>query len=120
MNEGKSAESLNLCTLGPMCTLEGLRENRAFLSWQATMAFDRKGRQQGRWLARSVKDRFDDIRILKQHIVKRGGEYVDGGHFTAGGGPVDSMLALFSYLSTGVTKDRYFGIKVPPATLEPR
>jgi menaquinone-dependent protoporphyrinogen IX oxidase len=61
----------------------------------------------------------DDLRILKQHIVKRGGEYVDGGHFTAGGGPVDSMLALFSYLSTGVTKDRYFGIKIPPATLEP-
>jgi hypothetical protein len=62
----------------------------------------------------------DDLRILKEHIVKRGGEYVDGGHFTAGGGPVDSMLALFSYLSTGVTKDRYFGIKIPPATLEPR
>jgi hypothetical protein len=61
----------------------------------------------------------DDLRILKQHIVKRGGEYVDGGHFTAGGGPVDSMLALFSYLSTGVTKDRYFGIKIPPATVEP-
>jgi hypothetical protein len=39
----------------------------------------------------------DDLRILKQHIVKRGGEYVDGSHFTAGGGPVDSMLAL-SYL----------------------
>jgi hypothetical protein len=61
----------------------------------------------------------DDLRILKQHIVRLGGEYVDGGHFTAGGGPVDSMLALFSYLSTGVTKDRYFGIKIPPATLEP-
>jgi menaquinone-dependent protoporphyrinogen IX oxidase len=61
----------------------------------------------------------DDLRILKQHIVKRGGEYIDGGHFTAGGGPVDSMLALFSYLSTGVTKDRYFGVKIPPATLEP-
>jgi len=56
---------------------------------------------------------------LKQHIVKRGGEYVDGAHFTAGGGPVDSMLALFSYLSTGVTKERYFGVKIPPATLQP-
>jgi menaquinone-dependent protoporphyrinogen IX oxidase len=61
----------------------------------------------------------DDLRILKNHIVKRGGEYVDGSHFTAGGGPVDSMLALFSYLSTGVTKERYLGMKIPPATLQP-
>ncbi|MDM0109429.1 hypothetical protein QTH97_31200 [Variovorax sp. J22R24] len=61
----------------------------------------------------------DDLRILKEHIVRRGGIYVDGSHFTAGGGPVDSMLALFSYLSTGVTKERYLGIKIPPATLQP-
>jgi hypothetical protein len=61
----------------------------------------------------------DDLRILKQHIVKRGGYYVDGSHFAAGGGPVDSMLALFSYLSIGVTKERYFGIKIPPATHQP-
>jgi menaquinone-dependent protoporphyrinogen IX oxidase len=61
----------------------------------------------------------DDLRILKQHMVKRGGEYVDGSHFTAGGGPVNSMLALFSYLSTGVTKESYLGIKIPPATLQP-
>jgi menaquinone-dependent protoporphyrinogen IX oxidase len=61
----------------------------------------------------------DDLRILKQHIVKRGGDYIGGSHFTAGGGPVDSMLALFSYLSTGITKDRYFGIRIPPATLQP-
>jgi menaquinone-dependent protoporphyrinogen IX oxidase len=61
----------------------------------------------------------DDLKILKQLGVKRGGQYVDGSHFTAGGGPVDSMLALFSFLSTGVTKDRYLGIKIPPATLPP-
>jgi menaquinone-dependent protoporphyrinogen IX oxidase len=61
----------------------------------------------------------DDLRILKEHIVNRGGKYVDGGHFTAGGGPIDSMLALFSYLSTGLTKERYLGIKIPPATLQP-
>jgi menaquinone-dependent protoporphyrinogen IX oxidase len=61
----------------------------------------------------------DDLRILKEHMVKRGGVYVDGGHFTAGGGPVDSMLALFSYLSSGLTKERYLGIKIPPATLQP-
>jgi hypothetical protein len=61
----------------------------------------------------------DDLRILKQHIVKRGGDYIDGGHFTAGGGPVNSMLALFSYLSSGLTKERYLGIKIPPATLQP-
>jgi hypothetical protein len=61
----------------------------------------------------------DDLRILKNLIVKRGGDYLDGSHFTAGGGPVDSMLALFSYLSTGETRQRYYGIKIPPATLQP-
>jgi len=61
----------------------------------------------------------DDLRILKEHLVRRGGQYVDGSHFIAGGGPVDSMLALFSYLSTGETKARYLGMKIPPATLQP-
>jgi menaquinone-dependent protoporphyrinogen IX oxidase len=60
----------------------------------------------------------DDLRILKKLMARRGGKYVDGCHFTAGGGPVDSMLALCSYLSTGVTKERYLGIKIPPATLQ--
>jgi hypothetical protein len=44
---------------------------------------------------------------------------LDGSHFTAGGGPVDSMLARFSYLSAGVTKERYLGIRIPTATLQP-
>lgn len=61
----------------------------------------------------------DDLRILKEHEIKRAGQYVDRSHFTAGGGPVDFMLALFSYLSTGITKDRYLGVKIPPATLQP-
>jgi menaquinone-dependent protoporphyrinogen IX oxidase len=61
----------------------------------------------------------DDLRILQQLIVRRGGNYLDGSHFTAGGGPVDSMLALLSYLSTGVTRERYFGVRIPPATLQP-
>ncbi|MDM0071818.1 hypothetical protein [Variovorax sp. J31P207] len=61
----------------------------------------------------------DDLRILKKLIVKQGGDYLDGSHFTAGGGPVDSMLALLSYLSTGVTKERYLGFRIPPATLQP-
>jgi hypothetical protein len=38
---------------------------------------------------------------------------LDGSRFTAGGGPVDSMPALFSYLSTGVPNDRHRGMKNP-------
>ena len=29
------------------------------------------------------------------------------------------MLALMSYFGTGVIKDRYFGVKIPKANLQP-
>ena len=29
------------------------------------------------------------------------------------------MLALMSYFGTGVIKGRYFGVKIPPANLQP-
>jgi hypothetical protein len=51
--------------------------------------------------------------------IKKGGKFVDGIHFVAAGGPIGSMLALMSYFKTGVIKDRYLGIKIPPANLQP-
>jgi hypothetical protein len=34
-------------------------------------------------------------------------------------GPIGSMLALMSYFGTGVIKDHYLGLKIPPANLQP-
>jgi len=51
--------------------------------------------------------------------IKKGGKFVDGIHFIAAGGPIGSMLALMSYFGTGVIKDRYLGMKIPPANLQP-
>ncbi len=51
--------------------------------------------------------------------IKKGGKFVDGIHFIAAGGPIGSMLALMSYFKTGVIKDRYLGVKIPPANLQP-
>jgi len=51
--------------------------------------------------------------------IKKGGNFVNGIHFIAAGGPVGSMLALMSYFGTGVIKDRYLGMKTPPANLKP-
>jgi hypothetical protein len=60
-----------------------------------------------------------NLRILKELGIKLAGEYLGGSHFVAGGGPIGSMLALFSYLSTGVIKQRYLGVRIPSATLQP-
>lgn len=106
-----------VCVASPTWWLHPCMPIRSFLESDVA-----KSLLEGRYCAAvAVAHRYwrDDLRILKKLLEKRGGRYVDGSHFTAGGGPVDSMLALFSYLSTGVTKERYLGIKIPPATLQP-
>jgi hypothetical protein len=49
----------------------------------------------------------------------RGGEYVDGVHFAFDGGQVRSLLSLISYLGTGESRERYLGVRIPPANLKP-
>jgi hypothetical protein len=46
-------------------------------------------------------------------------KFINGIHFIAAGGPIGSMLALMSYFGTGVIKNRYFGVKIPKANLQP-
>jgi len=60
-----------------------------------------------------------NLHTLRALGIKRGGEYLGGTHFAAGGGSIGSMLALFSYLSKGVVNRRYFGMPIPPANLQP-
>jgi hypothetical protein len=50
---------------------------------------------------------------------QKGGAIVSGIHFVAAGGPIGSMLALMSYFGSGVIKERYLGLKIPPANLMP-
>jgi menaquinone-dependent protoporphyrinogen IX oxidase len=61
----------------------------------------------------------NNLATVKALGIKKGGKFVSGIHFVAAGGPIGSMLALMSYFGTGVIKDRYFGMKIPPANLQP-
>jgi hypothetical protein len=60
-----------------------------------------------------------NLATVKALGIKKGGKFVNSIHFTAAGGPIGSMLALMSYFRTGVIQDRDFGIKIPPANLQP-
>ena len=54
--------------------------------------------------------------------VRKRAEHLGGAHagthkFTFQGGQVRSLLALLSYLTSGETRQRYFGIRIPPSNL---
>jgi hypothetical protein len=61
----------------------------------------------------------NNLATVKTLGIRKGGKFVKGIHFIAAGGPIGSMLALMSYFGTGVIKDRYLGVKIPPANLQP-
>jgi hypothetical protein len=61
----------------------------------------------------------NNLATVKALGIKKGGKFVNGIHFIAAGGPIGSMLALMSYFGTGVIKDRYLGVKIPKANLQP-
>ena len=45
----------------------------------------------------------------KQTLKEKGGEYLDGTHFSYQGGQLKSLFSLLSYLGTGEYRDRYLG-----------
>jgi menaquinone-dependent protoporphyrinogen IX oxidase len=61
----------------------------------------------------------NNLKTVKELGIQRGGEYVDGIHFTFAGGQVRSLLSLLSYLGKGENRARYLGIRIPPANLKP-
>jgi hypothetical protein len=61
----------------------------------------------------------NNLRTVQALGIKKGGEFLDGAWFIAAGGPINSMLAFFGFMTSGVIKDRYLGMKVPPAGLQP-
>lgn len=60
-----------------------------------------------------------NLRAVKKLGTERGGEYVDGTHFSFAGGQVRSLLSLISYFGKGENRERYLGVKIPPTNLKP-
>jgi menaquinone-dependent protoporphyrinogen IX oxidase len=60
-----------------------------------------------------------NLKAVRKLGTERGGEYVDGIHFSFAGGQVRSLLSLISYFGKGETRERYLGVKIPPTNLKP-
>ena len=60
-----------------------------------------------------------NLKAVKKLGTKRGGEFVDGAHFSFAGGQVRSLLSLLSYFGKGEDRERYLGVKIPPTNLKP-
>jgi menaquinone-dependent protoporphyrinogen IX oxidase len=60
-----------------------------------------------------------NLKAVRKLGTERGGEYVDGIHFSFAGGQVRSLLSLISYFGRGENRERYLGVKIPPTNLKP-
>jgi hypothetical protein len=60
----------------------------------------------------------ENLETVKRLGIENGGEYVGGTHFTFAGGQVTSLLSFISYMGTGINKQRYLGLKIPPTNLK--
>ena len=60
-----------------------------------------------------------NLRAVKKLGTERGGDYVDGIHFSFAGGQVRSLLSLISYFGKGEDRESYLGVKIPPTNLKP-
>jgi menaquinone-dependent protoporphyrinogen IX oxidase len=60
-----------------------------------------------------------NLKAVKKLGAKKGGDYVDGIHFSFAGGQVRSLLSLLSYFGHGENRERYLGVKIPPTNLKP-
>jgi menaquinone-dependent protoporphyrinogen IX oxidase len=59
-----------------------------------------------------------NLRAVRRLGTERGGEWVDGIHFSFAGGQVRSLLALISYFAKGENRERYLGVKIPATNLQ--
>jgi hypothetical protein len=60
-----------------------------------------------------------NLKAVRKLGTERGGEYVDGIHFSFAGGQARSLLSLISYFGKGENRERYLGVKIPPTNLKP-
>jgi hypothetical protein len=61
----------------------------------------------------------NNLNTLTELGIQQGGEFVGGNHFTHAGSQIRSLLSLISYLGSGENRERYFGVRIPPASLTP-
>jgi hypothetical protein len=61
----------------------------------------------------------NNLNTVRDLGIKQGGEFVDGTHFTHAGNQVLSLLSLISFLGKGENRERYLGVRIPPASLRP-
>jgi menaquinone-dependent protoporphyrinogen IX oxidase len=59
-----------------------------------------------------------NLKGVRKLGTERGGEYVDGIHFSFAGGQIRSLLSLCSYFGKGEDRGRYLGVKIPPTNLK--
>src|SRR3954463_13449873 len=60
-----------------------------------------------------------NLKAVKKLGAKKGGDYVDGIHFSFAGGQVRSLLSLLSYFGHGENRERYLRVRIPPTNLKP-
>lgn len=61
----------------------------------------------------------ENLTAVRELAEKRGGEYLDGIHFTYPGDPLRSMLSLTSYLASGTYREKYLGLRIPTTNIAP-
>jgi hypothetical protein len=59
-----------------------------------------------------------NLTTVQRPGAKRGGTFADGVHVRCQGGQVRSLVSLLSYLGTGEYRERYLGVKIPPAGIQ--
>jgi menaquinone-dependent protoporphyrinogen IX oxidase len=61
----------------------------------------------------------NNLKTVRKLGTAKGGQYVDGVHYSYEGGQIRSLLSLISYLGTGENRPRYLGVPIPPTNLKP-
>jgi hypothetical protein len=61
----------------------------------------------------------NNLNTVRELGIKQGGKFLDGARFTSAGSQILSLLSLFSYLGKGENRERYLGVRIPPAGLKP-
>jgi menaquinone-dependent protoporphyrinogen IX oxidase len=59
-----------------------------------------------------------NLKTVKKLGTAKGGNYVDGAHWSFAGGQIKSLLSLLSYLGKGENQERYLGVKIPVTNLQ--
>jgi len=59
-----------------------------------------------------------NMKTVRRLATELGGIFTDDIHFCYEGGQIRSLLSLCSYLGSGIYRNRYLGVKIPPTNLQ--